>query len=209
MQSDIELLDAWTRGDRKAGAALFNRYYPAVYRFFHAKGTRDIEDLVQETFVALVKGREAFREDATFRAYVFGTARNVLRHYFRRHGRKEGKLDLGSRSVVDLGPGPSTIVADRAEKRLLLEGLRRLAVDDQIIIELTLWERMTAVELGAVLGLSEPAVRSRLHRAKGRLRELLAELAETAPLLESTMSDLEGWAAAVREQLGSDGDPST
>jgi hypothetical protein len=51
-----------------------------------------------------------------------------------------------------------------------------------------------------VLGLTEPAVRSRLHRAKARLSAIMGQLAGGV-VLESTTSDLEGWASRVRDEL--------
>lgn len=199
MAEDLELLNAWASGDERAGVELFGRHYDSVFRFFNSKGVSDLEDLVQETFLALARGCDAYRGEGSFRGYVFGTARNVLRQHFRRHRRKEGNFDFGSTSVVDLVDSPSEIVAKRAERRLLLEGLRRLAIDDQIVIELYLWESMTATEIGEVLGLGEAAVRSRLHRAKSRLTEDLQSLAASPGLLASTMSDLESWSRRVRE----------
>ena len=201
----MELLEAWAEGDDQAGVELFQRHYSSVFRFFNGKGVRDVEDLVQETFMGLAKGRDAYRGEGSFRGYVFGTARNVLRQHLRRVQRKEGKIDFGTASVADLVDSPSQVLADRAERRLLLEGLRRLAIDDQIVIELFLWEAMTAIEIGQVLGLGEPAVRSRLHRAKGRLGDVLASIASSPEILQSTMSDLESWSKRVREVAGARG----
>jgi RNA polymerase sigma-70 factor (ECF subfamily) len=200
MLSDAELLQRWGENDDRAGTELFKRHYSPVFRFFRAKATGELEDLVQETFLQLVRGRARFRGDASFRAYLFGTARNVLKQHFRRRQRKEGNIDFGTHSVMDLGESPSALVADKAEKRLLLEALRRLAVDDQIVLELFWWESMTALEVGAVLDLNEPAVRSRLHRAKARLGAIMQQL-DGGVVLESTASDLDGWAQRVRDDL--------
>jgi RNA polymerase sigma-70 factor (ECF subfamily) len=201
MEPDRELLDRWAAGDDRAGAQLFERHHTAVVRFFRAKGILEVEDLVQETFLELTRGRERFRAESSFRAFLFGTARNILRGYFRRRRRKEGNIDFGTHTVVDLGASPSAVLADRAEKRLLLEGLRRLVVDDQIVIELYMWESMTAPELAEVLGLTVHAVRSRLFRAKQRLREHVQALAESPDVLQSTLTSLEAWAGEIRREV--------
>ena len=201
MQSDKELLDRWVGGDDASGRELVDRYYSPVYRFFRAKVRDDVDDLVQETFLALSKNVAGYRADASFRAYLFGTARNVLRMHYRRRRRKEDNIDLGTQSVVDLGQSPSAALAEKSEKRLLLEGLRRIPVDDQIVIELFHWEELTALEVGAVLELTEPAVRSRLHRARKRLAEAIGAMSAAPELLESTLGDLEGWAKRTRDLL--------
>jgi len=49
---DLVMLDRWRAGDSAAGNALFHRHFEAVYRFFERKTDGDIDDLVQETFLA-------------------------------------------------------------------------------------------------------------------------------------------------------------
>ncbi|MBC8069448.1 MAG: hypothetical protein IAG13_14020 [Deltaproteobacteria bacterium] len=49
---------AWQAGDREAGGALIDRYFDAVRRFFESKAHDDIEDLIQQTFLALVGRRD-------------------------------------------------------------------------------------------------------------------------------------------------------
>jgi hypothetical protein len=56
-----------------------------------------------------------------------------------------------------------------------------------------------------VLGLTEPALRSRLHRAKLELRRCLERLEASGEVLQSTLGDLDGWARSLRELAGKDG----
>jgi RNA polymerase sigma factor (sigma-70 family) len=201
MPTDAELLDGWAAGDERAGQALLERHYVGVFRFFRAKVNAEIEDLVQQTFVGLLESRGNWRGDSSFRSYLYGIARNVLRHHFRRRRRKEDRIDFGTHSVIDLGASPSAFMAEKGERRLLLEALRRLAVDDQIVIELYHWEGLSGPELAVVLELTEPAVRSRLHRAKTRLAAALHEIARSEGMLQSTLTGLDDWAVRVRELL--------
>jgi RNA polymerase sigma factor (sigma-70 family) len=202
VSTDHELLDGWATGDERAGKQLVERHYVAVFRFFRAKGTSEIDDLVQQTFLGLLEARRRYRGDSSFRCYLFGIARNVLLHHYRRRYRKEDRIDFGTQSAVDLGASPSALLAEKGERRLLLEGLRRLPMDDQIVIELYHWEALTGPELAKVLELTEPAVRSRLHRAKARLAETMEQIARSEGFLQSTLADLDGWAARLRDLLG-------
>ena len=198
--TDPELLDAWRAGDDEAGNALFDRHFDPLYRFFGSKVSEGIDDLVQQTLLACVRGVERFREDSSFRTYLFGIARNVLFQHFDRRGRDAARMDYGTVSVADLGESPSHIVDARAEQRVLAAALRRVPLDDQIALELYYWEGMTAPELATALGLTEPAVRSRLRRALERLRVVIAELASSPAELESVTMDLEKWAKSLRER---------
>lgn len=198
--SDFELLDAWAAGDKQAAKALLDRYFDGVFRFMRNKlGNEGAEDLVQDTFLACVQSRDRFRRESSFRTFVFATARNVLLNHYRRRRRDGDPLDPDLVSVVDLAPGPSTIAVQKQEQRVLLEALRALPLDSQIVLELYHWERLTGPELAEVLGITEAALRSRLHRAKNDLRARIEAVEASGALLESTLANLDDWAQGLRD----------
>lgn len=195
---DFELLEAWRAGDSEAGNQLFQRHFDSICRFFANKLGDDVDDLIQKTFLACVEGKERFRGDASFRGYLFGVARNVLRRFFRDKRYHGERFDALLTSVHDVAPGPSLLIAEKKEQQLLLQALRRIPVDLQITLELYYWEQMSASELGQVMGLPEGTVRGRIRRAKQLLEEQLSELAESPQMLQSTMADLDGWARSLK-----------
>ena len=65
---DDDLLERWRAGDKRAGNALFERHFRSLVRFFRNKVSTGIEDLVQETLLACVRGRDRLRDDGSFRA---------------------------------------------------------------------------------------------------------------------------------------------
>jgi len=200
-ESDVELLERWRERDLDAGDQLFNRHFASIHRFFRNKvGEEGLEDLVQQTFMACVEGRERFRNDSSFRTYLFGVAHNLLRDHYRKR-RRSDPLDFGEVSAVDVGAGPATVVGKRREQRLLLEALRRIPIDSQVVLELYYWEEMSASQTAKVLEIPEGTVRGRVRRAKDLLRRELTRLARTQKELESTVGDLERWAASLREML--------
>lgn len=202
MPTDPELLEAWRRGDLAAGDELFLRHFVAIHRFFRNKVSDGrLEDLVQQTFMACVEGRERFRNDSTFRTYLFGVANNLLRDHYRAQKKEPEALDFGKSSAVDVGAGPSTVVGKRREERLLLEALRNIPLDSQIVLELYYWEEMSASQTAEVLGIPEGTVRGRVRRAKDLLKKELAKLARSPQELETTVGNLERWAAALRQQM--------
>ncbi len=197
---DFELLARWREGDKRAGSALFERHFQSVLRFFRSKFPRGAEDLTQKTFLVCVGGRERFRGEASVRAFLFGIARKVALQEFRARARRSN-IDFDARSVADLAPRPSARMAQRADRRVLLGALRSLPVNDQILLELYHWEGLSAPELTTVLGVGEPAIRSRLRRAITRLKRAVERHVETPELGYDSSADFAAWVRSVRARL--------
>ena len=197
-RSDSELITAWRAGDRSAGGVLFNRHCGSICRFFRNKVQRDVEELVQKTFVGAVEGRDRFREEASFRTYLFAIAHNVLRAHFRQMGRVREIVEIDSQSLVDLGGSPTALLAAKGEAKLLLHGLRQIPLESQVLLELYYWEKLTIREVGAFLGVSEETGRNRLRKARRLLVKALHDLEASPSMIESTVSNLDAWAARIR-----------
>ncbi len=196
-RGDEELLEAWRDGDAAAGSELFERHFDAVYRFLRGKAEVAVEDLVQQTFLACVKRRDALRSGAGFRTYLFTVARHELFEHWRQRARRAGDVEVGEVSLADLATSPSGVIARQAEHKLLLRALRAIPLDLQIALELHYWEGMAGPELAEVLGIPEGTVRSRLRRAREALETAMAELADDPQTLESTRSDFDKWAESL------------
>lgn len=201
MQSDFELLDAWGEGDRRAGSELFERHFATLFGFFRTRLEDGADDLVQQTFLACVEGRHRFERRSSFRTYLFATARNTLLYELRKRRRGTIDPDACAESLADHSPSPPSILAVQGDRRLLLEALRRIPIDYQIALELYHWEGMSAREVGIVLGLEEPGVRSRIRRATASLRAELERLSASPGELDSTLAGLTDWARELRERL--------
>jgi RNA polymerase sigma-70 factor (ECF subfamily) len=199
--SDAELLGSWRSGDMRAGEALLERYYDIVERFFLNKVGEGIGDLVQETFKACVEGRDRLNELGKFRPFLFGIAHNVLLKHLRARYRMPENIDLDEHSMHALSPGPGTLVVRHREQRLLLEGLRRIPFKHQVILELHYWEGLTTMEIAQVLDLPTGTVRRRLQDARNCLEQVMAQLAGSPELLESTLVRLEDWAHQCRRAM--------
>jgi RNA polymerase sigma factor (sigma-70 family) len=128
VQDDVALLSAWASGDKQAGSILFERHYRSVYRFFANKlsSLAEVEDLVQQCFMACIDARARYRGDASFRTYLFSIAYNLLCKHF--EAQRRSRIDLMTISVHDLRTSPSEQLAARSEQRLVLAALRRIPI---------------------------------------------------------------------------------
>jgi RNA polymerase sigma-70 factor, ECF subfamily len=199
MDDDAALLVAWRGGDTTAGRQLVARHFAAVYRFFANKLGADVDDLVQQTFLAVVEGRDRLRDAAGFRPYLFGTARNRLMRHFRDRGPVAPECSVGDLQAAHLSVAEG--LAQRHEQRLLLRALRRLPIDLQIAVELAYWEGLTDREVAEILELPVGTFKSRLRKARLLLGEAMAQLAESKALLESTTAGIDTWVANIRAAI--------
>lgn len=197
MSGDSELLAAWRGGDSRSGIALFDKYYALLERFFSNKVAGDSSDLIQDTFAACVSGQDKIGE-GQFRGFLFGIAYNKLKQFYERARIDGARLDYGTVSSADLSPGASTMMANSAQQRLLLEALRRVPLEHQVVLEMFYWEEMTSAEVAVALGEPHGTIRTRIRRARALLEEALAKVADDVAVLEQTRSDLDGWAAEIR-----------
>lgn len=187
-ESDAELLQSWRGGDERAGTVLLERHYESVLRFFRTKAGDDADDLVQQAFLRTLEAAERFRGDSTFRAFLFGVARNVLYEHIRRRMKdRKADPDFGVSSILDLNPRASTIALRMAEQRALIDALQRMPVEIQIVLELHYWEELSVDEVAVAVDVPSGTVKSRLHRGRGLLREAM----ESAP--EGARAPLAAW----------------
>lgn len=200
MTADRELLVAWAEGDVEAGNALFNRHFEPVYRFFRNKVGDAADDLVQVTFLSCLETRHRFRRDASFRTWLLSIARHKLYDRFREVDRDAKRFDPEVTSVEAWDASPSAVMADKAQKALLLAALRRIPINSQIALELYYVEGLRGPEIAEVLGIPEPTVRGRLKRGLEQLRQQLEGTVDAGESMRS-VEDLEGWAASLRTHL--------
>jgi len=199
VQTDWELVDAWRGGDTVAADALMRRHIDGVGRFFRSKLSDGAQDLMQRTFVACVKRRDSLRDPASFRSFLYSVAAKELAEHYRQQRKRPEPLDPESESAYDADPTPSMLVAQRQERRVLLEALRRIPINSQIVVELHYWEQLSTIEIADVLSVPQGTVKTRLRRARALLKEQIAGLVEAANPLDATLTELGDWARAVRE----------
>lgn len=170
---DLELLERWRAGESAAGQTLFKRHVASLYRFFQSKCDGDIDELVQLTLLGALPAKERFRGEASFRTYLFAIARNKLARYLR-DKKRDARFALAVAPAAEwITTFRSATVHDQAY-HALLDALRALPVEQQMLLELFYWEEVDTIELAKIFDVPAATIRTWLFRARGRLRELLA-----------------------------------
>jgi len=201
---DGQLFEAWGRGERRAGEALIERHYDAIERFFSCKAGDRADDLVQQTFLRCSEAAPRFRGEGSFRAFLFGIARNVLCEHIRGRMRdQKSSPDFATSAIIDLLPGVATQVSASAERRQLVLALQRIPLDLQILLELFYWEDLSIDELAQCMQVPAGTIKSRLHRARGLLKAAMEALPGSDEDRAGGRTLLVQWLAQVRERAPS------
>ena len=149
----------------------------AVYNYFrfHTPQADVAEDLTAETFLKVVRAADRFDPDrGTPKAWILTVARNVLADW-RRRARLRQYVTLGTlHDLVYEAPSPEERLLREEEVGRLLDAVATLADADRELIGLRYGSGLDSAEVAQILGISEGSVRTRLWRALGRLRGVLA-----------------------------------
>ncbi|WP_173073459.1 RNA polymerase sigma factor [Phytohabitans rumicis] len=167
-------------GDESAFAELFDQYAQAVYR--HAvrlTGDRSTaEDVVSATFLQAWRLRESIEADGgSLRPWLLGVATNTARNMTRKARRLERVLPWLSRPDVtpDFADEVAGRVDDAGRLALAVAALRGLRTAEREVVALCVWAGLDYAEAAEALGIPIGTVRSRLSRAREKLRKLSRE----------------------------------
>ncbi len=167
-----------SRTDPEAFAELFQRHSREIGRYVTRRvGPGPAEDIVAETFLVAFRRRDSYdRGHRDARPWLYGIATNVIR----RHRRDEVRaLRALERTGVDPALAESFAdqvngqVAAAATSRLLAPVLARLDAQQRDVLLLIAWAGLTIDEVAEVLSIPQGTARSRLNRARTKLRAAL------------------------------------
>lgn len=172
---------AWVRQAAAGDAAAFERvmtmHAAAVQRFLETIGTREVEDAVQETFIAAWRSASNYAGDGSVRSWLLSIARNIQRHQHRRRVDEPAAFESLDSLAAQAGWGCDPAEARRQEIALARDELARamsaLPDDEREVLLLREIEGLSGEETAALLQCSLPAMKSRLHRARIHLAAAL------------------------------------
>jgi RNA polymerase sigma-70 factor (ECF subfamily) len=156
--------------DPEVFTIIFDRHYRSVYGYLSRRVGRAIaDDLAAETFIRAFERRSSYRREAE-RAlpWLLGIAVNLLAHHRRSEARQFRALAAAAGSPV-AATGPD----GGASSERLVAGLEQLDDYDREALLLYAWAELKYAEIADVLGIPVGTVRSRLNRARRKLRQAL------------------------------------
>jgi len=178
------LVSAAKKGDARAFEELVSRYERKIFRLTSniTGNHEDAEDAMQEAFLKAYSHLDSFQGASRFYTWLVRIAANeaLMRLRRRRPGMVsldepiQGETDLMPRELEDWGANPEQRYAQSELEEILSEFVDKLEPEYRIVLVLRDVEELSAEETSEALGVSIPAVKSRLLRGRLKLREKLS-----------------------------------
>ncbi len=172
-RGDLELIEAWRTGDERAATLLVTRHAPAVARFLVSCGERrEVDELVQDTFVRAFGAFDSFRADSSLRTWLFTIARRLLLDRRRADRRRRDRVAIAEGDAVTEVDALDGVVADETAGRLR-RAVDRLSPKQKEVFTLRVSEGLTYRDIADVVGTTEGAARVHYHNAVRTIKEFL------------------------------------
>lgn len=161
-------------------AEIFDRHAPAVHHYLSRRVGDLADDLLSETFLTAFRKRGDYRaERLDVRPWLYGIAGNMVRRHQRAEAARYRTLARSGAEGDTGSAGELEDALDRADARRtgprLAAALADLKAGDREVLLLLAWGDLSQSEVSVALGIPLGTVRSRLHRARTRVREHLGQ----------------------------------
>jgi len=156
------------QGSKPAGMILFNRYEKKVFSFYRYMGLNieDAEDLTQEVFERVFRFCKSFNLEKPFKPWLYQIMRNRLID-FRRINSKMTCIDINGydfKETINYG-------YNEEDYKALNHALSKLENHEKELILLAKFHRLSYAEIATILGISESAIKTKVHRIIKKLTD--------------------------------------
>jgi RNA polymerase sigma-70 factor (ECF subfamily) len=180
-ETDEQLVRKAQQDDENAFGELVHRYESKVYSLAlkMLRNPEDAEDVLQDTFLRAYRGIKSFQGNSTFSTWIYRiTANSALMRLRRKHLPTVSIEDADERespiNIADWAPGPVEQLLSQETQRAMSEAVESLPPEFRQVFVLRDIEELSNSEVAEILDLSVAAVKSRLHRARLKVRDRLA-----------------------------------
>jgi RNA polymerase sigma-70 factor (ECF subfamily) len=180
-ETDEQLVRKSQQDDERAFGELVSRYESKVYSLAlkMVRNPEDAEDVLQDTFLRAYRGIKSFKGNSTFSTWIYRiTANSALMRLRKRQLPTVSIDDADEReapiNIADWAPGPVEQMLNQETQAAMTEAIEALPPEFRQVFVLRDIEELSNAEVADILDLSVAAVKSRLHRARLKVRNRLA-----------------------------------
>jgi RNA polymerase sigma-70 factor (ECF subfamily) len=177
MENEKNLVERTLAGDETAFAALVEAYQAPVfnlcYRLLGERG--EAEDAAQETFLRIYTRLNTYEPERKLSSWVLSIASHYcIDRLRRRHGTTVSADDIVMGNMLaSTEDGPEKTALQGEDERTMQRLLQALPAEYRLALTLRYWQDMSYQEMATMVGISEAAIKSRLHRARCMMAEQL------------------------------------
>jgi RNA polymerase sigma-70 factor, ECF subfamily len=182
-----EVIESCKAGDEKAFAEIVFHYQKKVFNIAYRMlgNLEEAKDLAQEVFISVFESIKDLKEEIKFDAWLtqitLNHCRNRWKYLKRRQYFNSDSLDDPietedgnmPRAIVDPSDNPETLYEKKMIQQFIQRGLLKLKEDQRELLVLRDLQGFSYEEMGELLGLPEGTIKSKLHRARMNLKEVL------------------------------------
>lgn len=189
-RSDEELMLSYRDGDDEAFEILYRRYEKPVLNFIYrlVMSASDVEELCQETFFRVARGKKKYKVTAKFKTWLFQIALNLCRDRLRRM-KHRSHLSLNALMLsqddeyVELqelishpsSADPMKQVETGEQKAMVQQAIVSLPEEQRLVVIMREYHGLKFSEIADIMDCPVGTVKSHNYRARAKLKEMLAE----------------------------------
>jgi RNA polymerase sigma-70 factor, ECF subfamily len=185
---DLRLIEAYRAGRDEAFDELVRTYDPTVQRVLAQLNVEpsDIEDLAQDVFLRVYRNLHRFRGQSSFYTWLYRITVNVFFDHAKKRKRADVRLQRMRNAIADVsnaGPDPNDpfrAAFERLTTDQFARAIQMLPETFRYVVSMRELDDLTYEEIALQTGISVGTVRSRLSRARARLKELLGRTLRTS-----------------------------
>jgi RNA polymerase sigma-70 factor (ECF subfamily) len=189
IDNEAQIIEKAIRGDGKALETLVDEYAPMIYKFAYSvcRNQDKAEHTTQETFLSMIRKLEQFDGRSKLSTWLYTIVSNHCM-MLARSNKSDRQVSLDSddftlteSAVAQWSDNPLELLERGDTRAHIDDAIAKLPAEYRIVFILRDIQELSTEEVAAVTGLSIPAVKSRLHRARAFLRTALTPLFSERP----------------------------
>jgi len=176
--SDEELIELALNGDDNALRELHDRYINQIFRYAYTQ-TGDYyraEEVTQDIMYKMASHLGDFKRDSSFKTWLFTISRRTIIDFYRKHKKHQANVFMPDEQMAHLPMNNASVeeqVIKKDTRKLVLERLQELPVNDRTVLHLRFIEGLSIKETAKAMSKTTMAIKSLQTRAKTKLAELL------------------------------------
>jgi RNA polymerase sigma-70 factor, ECF subfamily len=172
-KSDEQLIAKALQGNTQAWLNLLKRYEKILYNYgIRMTGKReDALDLMQEVFISVYRNLASYRNEGSFKSWLFRIAHYRCIEFYRRKKPMQGLDDAPE--IESEAPDNDDVMVSQQENKQLIAAMQQLPLAQKAVVELKFFGQFTFDEIAEQTGMSVNTAKSRLYGALEKLKTLM------------------------------------